>query len=253
MPEDLATSFCLTPNDNESIILYMNDNKLDDPFDIYQEPEEIIDEPGVFTGVLINDETITQEQINEMKMLGIERPESVSSERWYRLQGERMEHTHMVHMAASGIPQKDIAAIMGYDQAHVSKVLNTPEIKDKVKNEIISIYGADHKKALKDRAMKAIEVVDTILQTGKESEMASMAKWVLEHSVGKASQDIQVTKTTLTEVIFKIDQMRSDQLRDVSSSSANLPKPTDPFDTIIEQIIPQGMVIGKRSNGEGQT
>ncbi len=237
----------------------MSDKKLDSKFDVYHPPaetqkpteEEFVELPSWDS---LTDETITQEQINELKMLGMSRPAGISSERWWRLQSERGEHTHMIHLAASGIPQGKIAEIIGYDQAHVSKVLNTPEIKQKVQKEISEIYGADHKKALKDRAMKAIEVVDDVLADGKEAERASMAKWVLEHSVGKASQEIIEKKTSLTELIVRIDQMQSsNQLRDVGSSSAALPKTADPFDTVISQVIPKGMTVGKRSeNVEGQ-
>lgn len=201
-------------------------------------------------GEPLNDQNITQEQINEMKMLGMERPPGVSSERWWRIQTVRFEHEHMIHLAASGIPQWMIAKQTGYDPQMVSKVLNTPEVKVKVQEKIQEIYGADHKKAVKDLGLKAISVVSEVLDNGKESEKASMAKFVVEHSIGKASQDIQVTKTSLTEVIVKIDQMRTDQLRDVGSNQALLPKPPDPFDTVIDEIIPKGMVIGKRSSGE---
>jgi hypothetical protein len=208
---------------------------------------------GIGQPLELTDETITQEMINELKMLGEYKPPGVSWERWQRIQDIRPEHEHMIHLAASGVPQWRIAQTLGYDQASVTKILNTPEVRERVKKEIESIYGADHKKALKDRAMKAVGVVDQILESGKESEMSSMAKWVLEHSVGKASQDIQVTKTTLSEVIVKIEEMKAaGQLRDVGSNLSSLSKPKDDFDNIIEKVIPSGMIVGKRSGGESE-
>ena len=207
--------------------------------------DEVGSDPNVLT-----DENITQEQINEMKMLGMARPETVSYERWWRLQDIRYEHEFMIHLAATGMSQASISKAVGYDQCHVSKVLNTPEVKERVRQEIEKIYGADHKKALRDRSLKSLEVVDDILANGKESEKASMAKWQLEHTIGKASQEIQVTKTTLTEFIVRVDQMKS-ELRDVGPSQSLLPKAEDPFDTVINEVIPKGMVIGKRSSGEG--
>ena len=207
--------------------------------------DEIGSDPNVLT-----DQNITQDQINEMKMLGLERPETVSSERWWRLQDIRYEHEFMIHLAATGMSQKGISEAVGYGQVHVSKALNTPEVKERIRQEIEKIYGVDHKKALRDRSMKSLEVVDDILENGKESEKAAMAKWQLEHTIGKASQEIQVTKTTLTEFIVRVDQMKADQLRDVGSSQSLLPKAEDPFDTIINEVIPKGMVIGKRSSGE---
>jgi hypothetical protein len=83
-----------------------------------------------------------------------------------------------------------------------------------------------------------------------------MAKWVLEHSVGKASQEIIEKKTSLTELIVHINQMESNKLREVGSNPDNLPKEIDPFDNVISQVIPVGMVVGQRNQGakdEGQS
>lgn len=209
---------------------------------------EIVD----LTPVILTDENITQDQINEMKMLGIERPVGVSSERWYRLQNHRIEYDHIIRLAAAGTPQWKIAEVVNYDQAHLSKILNTPDVKEKIQQEVNDIYGTDWKKALRDRNAKAVGVVDEVLESGNLKEKFQAASWVLEQTVGKASQEIKETKTSLSEVIIKIEQMQQDQLRDVGSNSALLPKPKDHFDTIIEQVIPKGLTVGKRSSGEGK-
>lgn len=201
----------------------------------------------------LTDENITQEQINEIKMLGLPKPNLVSWERWQRIQDIRHEHEHMIHLAASGLPQQDIAEALGYDHVHVSKILRHPDVKAKVSQRIDEIYGSDHKKAILNRGLKSIKVVDEILETGKESEKASMAKWVLEHSVGKATQEIKETKTSLNQFILEVRDLKQNQLRDVGGSTESLSNIKSPFDTIIDEIIPKGIVIGKRSSGEGQT
>lgn len=204
----------------------------------------------------LTDETITQDQICEMKRMAIYKPPKVSWERWQQVQDIRTEHEHMIHLASSGIPQHQIAEITGYGQPHISKVLRTPDIKERINLEVEKIYGSDHKQAIKSLAMKAVGVADDVLSFGKESEKASMAKWVLEHSVGKAEQKTTEVKTSLSQVIVKIEQMEKEkQLRDVGSGSGEFTKSIDPFDTVIDRIIPKGMVVGKRSNGgqvEGQ-
>lgn len=212
-----------------------------------KDPEPLPEVPPELT-----DENITQEQINEMKMLGMDKPPLVSWDRWQRIQDVRHAHEHMILMAASGMGPKVIAEQLGYDYGHVAKILRVPEVKEKVSKTIADIYGTDIKKALKDRNLKAIAVVDDVLTEGKENERAAMAKWVLEHTIGKASQDIQVTKTTLIEFIHKADSIKENQLRDVNQIAESLPKVKDHFDTIIEQVIPQGMVVGKRSGGESE-
>lgn len=199
---------------------------------------------------LLNDETITQEAINEMKMLGVSKPSTVSWERWNRLQSERIEHTHMIHLAASGVPQGKIAKTLGYDQAHVSKVLNTPEIKAKILTEVKEIYGEDHKKALKDRVVKAVGVIDDVLDSGKEAERASMAKWVVEHSIGKAQNTTEHKVNLLGDIQVHIAKYEQNQLREVGENPNLLPKPIDPFDTVINEVIPEGFTVGVRSNSE---
>lgn len=225
-------------------------NELEDQDETIEFEEPEFDALG---GQPLTDETITQEQINEMKMLGMDKPKGVTWERWQRIKTIRHEHEHMVHLVASGLTQAQIAKILGYDQQTVSRIMLNPVMKEKVRQQVQEIYGVDHKKALKDRTMKAMQVVDTVLTSGKETEQASMAKWVIEHSVGKASQDIQVTKTTLSEVIVKIEEMKANQLRDIGSNASSLPKPIDPFDTIINEVIPKDLVIGKRSSSGGET
>ena len=227
------------------VILSLMSDKLDSEFETDEYPDSV---PNQLT-----DETITQEQINEMKMLGLSKPDAVSWAKWQAIQSERSEHTHMIHMAAAGIPQGKIAEALGYDQVHVSKVLSVPWVKQKIQEEIHSIYGEDHKKALKDRAMKSIAVVDEVLDSGKESEKASMAKWVLEHSVGKAQQEVKHSGTILADFMVKVEQMEQNQLRDVGSGNPLLTQQSSKFDTILNEIVPVGAIVGKRSKLEEQT
>jgi transcriptional regulator with XRE-family HTH domain len=211
------------------------------------------DEPEDFTEIILTDENITQEQINEMKMLGLPKPDGVSWERWSRLQSIRIEHKHMIRLAVSGMSQGQIAQELGYDQAHVSKVLNTPEVKAEIDQQMKEVYGETWKKPLQDRFMKSIKVIDELLENGGEKIRADLAKWSVEQVAGKASQEIKETKTTLNEFIVRVQQMEEQgKLRDVGSSLPQLSNPPDPFDNVIKQVIPDGMTVGKRSSGEGQ-
>lgn len=201
---------------------------------------------------ILTDETITQDQINEMKMLGLPKPDSVSWDRWQQIQNIRAEHELMIKMAATGTPQKVIAQTLGYNQAQVSKILKTPEVRDQVSKEISSIYGDDYKKAFKDRFNKSMLVVDDTLENGQPKDKADMAKWVLEHTVGKAQQNVQVKGALLADFMIQVEQISQNQLRDVTSNPELLTKKPHKFDTVIEQFVPNDFVVGKRSEGEKQ-
>ena len=201
---------------------------------------------------ILTDENITQDQINEMKMLGIGKPDSVSWERWQRIQSIRSEHEHMIMLKATGSSNGKIARELGYSDAQVSKVLNAPEVKAKVSAQIADIYGDDVKQAMKARAMKSVEVFDDVLENGKTSEKLQAAQYILDHTVGKAQQNVQVKGNVLADFIIQVEQMSKDQLRDVGSNPDLLTKKPHKFDTVIEQLIPNDFVVGKRSVGEEQ-
>ena len=214
-------------------------------------PEEQFEELSLDSNQnLLTDENITQDQINEMKMLGIPKPDSVSWERWQRVQSIRSEHELMIMMKATGSSQAKIARELGYSDAQVSKVLNAPEIKAKVSSQISSIYGEDVKQAMKARALKSIEVFDEVLETGKTSEKLQAATYILDHTVGKAQQNVQVKGAILADFIVQVEQMS--QLRDVSSNPEVLTKKPHKFDNVIEQFVSGDFVVGKRSEGEKQ-
>lgn len=197
------------------------------------------------SGNFLTDETITQEQINEMKMLGLPKPDTVSWERWNQLQNYRIEHQHMVRLAAAGWTQGAIAKELGYTQTHVSKVLNTPEVKEEVSALMNEIYGQDFKKALKERGHNAVRALDEIMETGKNSEKIQVAQYFLDHTIGKASQTVEHKGTILADVMVQIEQ-----LRNVTPDSALLTEKPSKFDNIIEAIVPSGVVVGKRTESE---
>jgi hypothetical protein len=194
------------------------------------------------------DETITQEQINEMKMLGLPKPRLVSWERWQRIQNVRIEHQHMIQLAAMGYPQKKIAQEMGYTDASVSKILNTPEVKSEVNKIVQETYGDNIKKAMKDRALKAVTVVDDILDNplSKSSDRLSAATYILDHTVGKPQQQINHTGNFIMEIMD--EATRITKLREANPITPELTGKPDPFDTVLEQIVPSNVVVGKRSN-----
>lgn len=199
---------------------------------------------------ILTDETITQDQISEMKMLGLPKPDSVSWERWQRIQSIKSEHELMIMMKATGSSQAKIARELGYTDSQVSKVLNAPEVRAKVSKQISDIYGEDVKQAMKARALKSVEIFDEVLENGKTSEKLQAATYILDHTVGKAQQNVQVRGAILADFIVQVEQMS--QLRDVSSNPDLLTKKPHKFDNVIEQFAPSDFVVGKRSSGEKQ-
>lgn len=217
----------------------MSDNQENDTF-----PENVdnLGNPG------LTDETINQDQINEMKMLGLEKPEGVSWARWQRIQDIRTEHYHMINMAVMGMSQAQIAIELGYTQASVSKILNTPSVKEEINRKIQEVYGDSVKKFLKDRALNAGIVTAEIMNNpeAKASDRLNAATYILDHSIGKAQQTVNHTGNFIMEIMD--EATRITKLREANHVTPELTVKPDPFDTILEQIVPSNVVVGKRSN-----
>jgi hypothetical protein len=191
----------------------------------------------------ITDDTLTTDVIQEMHLLGLPRPPNVSAARWDAPLTHKNTHEHMVNLAAFGLNNKEIAERVGCTPTLVSKVLKKPEVKALVARRISELYGDDIKKAIRDRALNAITKMDEIINDPETKDQVRLQAltYVLDHTVGKAQQTIEHKGAVLSELIIK-----ADQLRDVTAQSLLLTKEKDSIDNLLDEVIPKGLVVGKR-------
>jgi predicted transcriptional regulator len=193
----------------------------------------------------LTDDTLTTELMQEMMLLGLPKPPMVSSARWDAPLTHKNTHEHMVNLAAFGLNNKEIAERLGCTTTLVSKVLKKPEVKAMVTKRISELYGEDIKKAIRDRAMNAIVKMDEIVNSPdtKDQVRLQALTYILDHTVGKAQQTIEHKGAVLSELIVK-----ADQLRDVTTNSLLLTKEKDSIDNLLEEVIPEDLVVGKRGD-----
>lgn len=195
----------------------------------------------------LTDESISEELIREMKMLGIAKPEGVSHTRWNAVMHDSLVHNHMIQMRAAGASYTKIAEQLGYSASHVSTILKTPKIRAKVDEVIREMYGDDYKKAMQARASKALAVYDEILDNPDSNIKIKLAaaQQVMEHTIGKPQQTVEHKGGMLSELILK-----ADQLREANNPDIELTKEPDKIDNLVKELLPTNMVVGKRAKVE---
>src|ERR1051326_1691148 len=165
----------------------------------------------------LTDETITQDHINEMKLLGLCKPEGVSWPRWMGPRDINHRHEHIIHLAAMGHTNNQIAKEMKMNVPRISIILNTPVIKEAILKKREEYYGNDAKQIFKTLMHKAFQVLEDTLNSSTANEKTKLeaAKYALDQISGKATQSVQVTGNVLHEIISKLDQREREANQDV--------------------------------------
>lgn len=195
-------------------------------------------------------ETYSQEDIEELKLLGMPRPAGVSYSDWYGPDKVSTTHDLMIYLAAVGSPQKDIAVALGFSDKAVSLILNKSEIKNKVKLKQAELFGDNARKRINTLANKSIGIFEEVLDSAQEkvSHKIDVAKYITDQSLGKAKQDIKVEGSLLSEFLARLDEV-SKPPRDVSESAG---QEDDPIDSIATELIDKVHVVGQRGQADGE-
>lgn len=190
------------------------------------------------------DSDITDEIINELKAMNYSKPPNITWPRWNVLNNPKIIHEHIVNMAVLGKSQKAIAQELGFNIERIKAILRSDKIKASIQAKMADLYQENIKKALNSRALKGLEVIDSIIDdnTARANVKLDAAKFLIEHSVGKPQQSIKHEGNLLAEVIAHAEQLRN--VNDANNPKDNTP---DPMDNLVDTLVPQGLVVGKRS------
>lgn len=187
------------------------------------------------------------EVIEEMKRLGMPRPDDCDPEDWGS-PGKKLLHRHdkVIELLLAGWRRKEIAAYLGIQPPGLSSLMSNPVFQDSYEAARQQRTDLINKKFLDRHFVPAVETMASLLESSKESVQFSAASYIIDQAVGKAEQKLEHKGSMLSEVIHRIEQLRN---RDVSESQALLATP-DPLDEIVNEFAGGGFTVGVRSGTE---
>jgi hypothetical protein len=194
------------------------------------------------------DDAYNDEMLEEMKLAGLPKPVNVTLARWQGKGDESINHRYnlLVNLAVLGTSIPEIASQIGYAPQTVTKVLDRPEIKARVKDLQDKHFGKNLRKRIELIATKATDVIEDVLDNPQEQTKHRLdaAKYMLDQSIGKAQQQLEVKGNMLQEVLIKLEQ----QERSLNTTHRNLlDKPRDHMDDFIDAELGEPIVVGKRN------
>lgn len=186
-----------------------------------------------------------RETVQEMKRLGMSRPQGCPVSMWS--EPIELNHTHdkIIEMMLDGFNKTQIAKHLDLDYIHLVTITNSPLFKDEYRRlrndreENISkarIHGM-----FGDAIMTIKEVMNDREEKG--STRLQAASYVIDQSVGKAKQDLEVKSTVLSDVLIRIEELKS---RSVSEIEPSLDKPKDDIDNFVDSYITEEFKVGQR-------
>jgi len=118
-------------------------------------------------------------------------------------------HELICHLAALGWKKKDIAEKVGYSASRVSTLLKTEEFKFIVKKNQYLLFGKDPKKRFSSLVPKAIDAVQDIMESDSAPQNTKLAaaKEILDRSMGRAHQTMDVGGNMLLDIYKKLDRI----------------------------------------------
>lgn len=146
--------------------------------------------------------------VKRMKDAGLPRPADVSSISWTQLQHLQVGRHHVIaYMLACGASQKSIAEAVGMEPNSICNIANSEKMKFEVSRLQHKLFGADAKKRFQGLMPKAINTIEEIMDDKKEkgSVRLSAATEIVDRSIGKAAQTINVEGSLIRQLYEKLD------------------------------------------------
>lgn len=159
--------------------------------------------------------------IQALRKAGYPKPEGVTWGQW--VGPKKLSHRHeLVCMkAALGSTASDIAREFGYTDGRMSIILNTPRVKAAVANLRERFFGANIEARFKGIVPKAVTLLEAVIDSPSEktSNRLDAAKEVLNRSLGKSKETVEIKTSSVRDVFVYLDQMRTAQQGQLASPS----------------------------------
>lgn len=250
------------------------------------EPQNKLDliEMSLETYESLTDDTITDEQLGDLRYIGSDPPPLLSKKKWNKRVGEKdipYRHKTVIHMAAQGNNYAAIAEQTGYHIGTVQQIVALPGYKERIAHKQSIIFQNDAKGQFKALFMKAYGVVDEILTDPlgevKPSVRLEAAKYILDHVAGKADQKVTHEVSLLGNLMSELDRAKdvTPQLLATPIEPSYVDVPVDEvevetktemakavlgtkiasgpaeddieLDSLVDDLVPNSFTVGKRS------
>ena len=174
----------------------------------------------------------TQEEIESLKAAGFDKPEDCSWGNWVGLKKLRHTHDLICHMAAQGATAREICENLGYTDARMSIILNSPKVKARIKELQDQFWGGNAEKKFKNLLGDAITTIEEVMTNVQEKGATRIAAagMILDRAIGKPLQQVEVRGSLLAEVMGKLDALPARDVTPVlDSGKAHLDNFVDSF------------------------
>jgi len=188
----------------------------------------------------------TDEQLQEMRALGMPKPDDVEWGRWIGPKNHSHRHGMLIYLAASGLTGNEIAKELRLTPSRVSVILSQPKIKNKIKEVQQEFWGDRAEERFKQLIPKAINVLEATVdnQQEKTPNRLTAAKEILDRSLGKAQQKVSVEGNLLGDLIDRFDRGKTVVGETIDVTAVE--KPKDEMDTMLDSFIETDHVVGKK-------
>lgn len=177
----------------------------------------------------------TEEEIHEMRKLGLEKPDDVSWSRWKAVKKISPRHSLISHLAAAGMSPGKIAKESGMTLSYISILLGDPKIKSEIAYLQRQMFGEDPRKRYNSLMSDAIDVTETIMKNEGEkgSTRLSAAQLIQERVLGKPTQTVDIGTNLIRTLFERLDQKEKEKeaspLLDVTPNQIETSKPETPI------------------------
>lgn len=179
----------------------------------------------------------TPEEIQMMKMRGMQRPKGVAYREWRAPVRLSPRHHYLAHLRAMGMSIADIAKRTGYEQLNLSSLFNGSRMQTYVR-EIQKKYFEDSANNIfKAHLHETFETQLGIMRDTDEKGGIRLqaANAIQDRALGKPTQTINNEGSLIREIY---EQLQREKSQIIEVASENDPKPEDEFTAKTEQATP---------------
>jgi hypothetical protein len=187
----------------------------------------------------------SQEQIKEMKAMGLPKPEDCPWAEWsFGVDSLSPRHELLIIYAAHGKRPVEIASLTEFTPAYVRALLKTPKVANEVRRVQTKLFAGEYRKRIEAMANPALDVLSQVMsnETEKASVRVQVAQYLIDQGIGKAKQDFKVEGTLLADFMSELKS----KSRAVEDIQLKLAKPKDALDTFVEEFIPESFTVGDK-------